>query len=368
MKILFLSNVPVPYRVDFFNELGKKCDLMVLFERNSSAIRDKSWNYFEANHFKAILLNGLKFRVANALCPSVIKYLKKNKYDHIVVTNYSGPTGLLAILYMKLKKIPYEIESDGGFAKNGVGFKEKIKKWAISGADCCFSTADVHDEYYMKYGVKKEKIYRYPFSSIRNMDILTKTLSNEEKASYKKQIGITEKRMVLAIGQFTYRKGFDLLIQASDKIQTDVGIYIVGGEPSENYINLKKAHNSETIHFENFKSKEELAVFFKAADIFVLPTREDIWGLVINEAMAYGLPVITTDKCIAGLELVDSQNGEIIKIDSVDEIADSINRIISNTELLTTMSQQSIVKIRQHTIETMVDAHLNKWNTKILLD
>ena len=63
-----------------------------------------------------------------------------------------------------------------------------------------------------------------------------------------------------------------------------------------------------------------------AADVFVMPTREDIWGLVINEAMAYGLPVVSTDKCIAALELVkNGRNGYIIPPNQPKEIAQKVN-------------------------------------------
>ena len=58
MKLLFLSNVPSPYRVDFFNELGKYCDLTVLFEKTTSDERDESWKKYQFNTFRGIFLRG----------------------------------------------------------------------------------------------------------------------------------------------------------------------------------------------------------------------------------------------------------------------------------------------------------------------
>jgi len=97
--------------------------------------------------------------------------------------------------------------------------------------------------------------------------------------------------------------------------------------------------------------------YYDMADLFVLPTREDIWGLVVNEAMARGLPIITTDNCGAGVELV-RDNGVIIPTESVDELAKAINNFISDKRLLSQMSAQSLKIIKAYTIESMVKAHL----------
>lgn len=354
LKILFLTNIPSPYRVNFFNELGKSCDLTVLFEKAASGERDDSWKSFNSDNFKAVILKGKSVRTDSAFCPQVVKYISKD-YDHIVVTNMTTPTGIAAIAYMKQHRIPYEIESDGGFPKDGKGLKEKLKKWLISGATRWFSTSAMHDQYYLQYGAKKEGIVRYPFTSLYEKDILK---SNVDKAQLRKKLNITKNKVIICVGQFIYRKGIDLLIKASDGLDPDVGIYIVGGKPTDEYIKLKETHHNANIHFVDFMPKSELFVFYQASDVFVLPTREDIWGLVINEAMANGLPVITTNRCIAGLELVNEKNGAIVPIDDPRILAEEINRIINSDELLKTMSNESLKKIKQYTIENMARTHL----------
>jgi len=60
MKILYINNIPSPYRVEFFNELGKHCQLTVLFERSSALDRDKRWRAEEFLNFTGIFLKGKK--------------------------------------------------------------------------------------------------------------------------------------------------------------------------------------------------------------------------------------------------------------------------------------------------------------------
>ena len=93
--------------------------------------------------------------------------------------------------------------------------------------------------------------------------------------------------------------------------------------------------------------------------MFVFPTREDIWGLVVNEAMANGLPIITTDKCVAGLELIeDGENGYIVPVENVDMLARKITFLLQNDSLRKIMAQKSLEYIKRYTIENMVVAHL----------
>lgn len=359
MKVLFLTNIPSPYRVDFFNELGKLCDLTVIFERSASSERDDSWKSYKTDHFTPVVLRGIKRSADGAFCPEVLKYLKKGIYDHIIVMNFTSPTGMLAIAWMRAHKIPYWLESDGGFAKNGVGFKEKVKKHFIKGAIGYFSTAQEHDRYYLQYGAEPDRIYRYPFTSLKQRDILEVPISKNEKLSLRQKLGIAEEHVLLSVGQFIPRKGFDVLIDAMAQLPGEIGCYIVGGEPTSDYLEQVKTHNLSNVHFVGFCVKNVLAEYYKAADAFVLPTREDIWGLVVNEAMAYGLPVITTDRCIAGLDLVeDGENGYIVPVGDEDALATRLDSILRDPAAAERMAQGALKKIALYTTEEMAKRHI----------
>lgn len=356
MKVLWLTNIPSPYRVKFFNEFGKYCDLTVLFEKKASDERDESWKKFHAEYFHAVYLKGKSIGVAEAFCPEVVKYLN-HIYDHIIVTNFSDPTGMLAIATLKAKRIPYIIESDGGFAGSGCGIKEKIKRWLLSNAHLYFSTAEEHDKYYLTYGAKKEQIVRYPFTSLQEVDILTSPVSNEEKWELRKKLGMKEERIILSVGQFIYRKGYDILFNALCQTDKDIGCYIVGGKPTEEYLQIVQENQLTNVHFVDFKLKDELNEYYRAADLFVLPTREDIWGLVVNEAMAKGLPVVTTDHCVAGLELVRNEMvGRIVPINNVDLLAKAIEELIMSVGKQTNKEILNI--IREYTVEQMARRHI----------
>ena len=359
MKILWLTNIPSPYRVDFFNELGKQCNLTVLFERSNSAERDKSWMDYKFNTFNGVIMKGINIGVDKAITLSFIKFLKINEYNHVVISNPLTPTGILAIEYLRLNRINYSIEGDGAFANNVKSIKEYFKKHILKGAYRYFSTADAHDYYYLKYGAKIENIVRYPFTSLRREDISKKPINNPQKDEFRKILGMKEKKIILSVGRFVYTKGFDVLLKAIKDLNQDIGVYIVGGYATDDYIQIKKELQLDNVYFINHKDKIELKKYFKAADIFVLPTRYDPWGLVINEAMAVGLPIITTNKCVAGLELVlEGENGYIVPVDDSKELSKKILKLIDNENLLEKLSRNNLKKINEYTIESMVQKHI----------
>ena len=232
MRVLFLSNIPSPYRVDFFNELGKYCELIVLFEKSFSSERDASWGNYKFDNFQGIILSGISTKTDMRFCPSVLRYLNDRSYDRIICMNFSTPTGMLAIWYMKKKHIAYYLECDGGFAKTGKGFKEWLKRKIISQAHGYFSTSKESDKYYIAYGANQEKIHRYSFSSIHESEILQMPLSSGEKKHIRKNLNIKEEKVILTVGQFIHRKGFDILIEAASGMDESIGIYFVGGVPT----------------------------------------------------------------------------------------------------------------------------------------
>ncbi len=360
MKVLWITNLPSPYRVQFFNELSKYCNLLVLFERHSASDRHNKWSSENTYNFNYKVLNGTPTSHETAVCPSVLRYITRNKYDIVVITNYYSPTGMLAILKMKLLKIPFYIEADGGFKKQDSRLKYLVKNYFIKSASGWFSTSKKTDEYFLFYGAKKEKIYRYPFSSINDSDICTIEEIKYSKNYYKEKINHSNERIILGVGQFIHRKGFDMLLEAYSKISTPCVLILVGcGDKENEYRDLIDKNNLAGVYIEPFKDAKELVDYYRAADIFVLPTREDIWGLVVNEAMAYGLPVITTDRCVAGLELIEhGKNGFICSLNNIsDSLPAFLDRLLSEEKLCAEISQSNINKIREYTIQKMARSH-----------
>ena len=317
-KVLFTTNLPAPCSVEFFNNLAQFYDLTVIFERTNAADRDKSWERYGAVQFEPIFLSGILVGNEFAFCPSIVSYLREKKYDQIIIGDYSSPTGIYAILFMHVCHMDFLIHADGGIIGADSKSKYLLKKYLLSKAGGYMSPGDLTDKYFRYYGDKEKPIYRFPFTSVSKKDIVSTVLKKEEKKRLRKNLGmadtLADSYLVLSVVQIIPRKGYDILLNAAAKINKNIQILIIGGKATEelsNIINLRKLNN---VYFMEFIPHGHVCEYMKAADLFVLPTRYDIWGLVINEAMASGLPVITTTRCVSGMELVENgKNGYVIE-------------------------------------------------------
>ena len=361
MKVLFLTNVPSPYRVRFFNELAQYCELTVLYEKERSDERDTKWIESARDGYRTVFLKGLRTAVDGAFAPGVVRWLDKDRFDIIVICGISSPTQILAVQWCQTFGIPYCLEGDGAFAKEGRGFREKLKHHLIHRAALCFSTGRMHDAYYRQYGAAEKALVRYPFTSVSAEEVLDRPLDRGEKLRIRRELGMEERHIFLSVGQFIPRKGFDVLLEAARHLPKDMGVYIVGGEPTEEYLNKKREYRLDNVHFVGFMTKQELRKYYFAADVFVLPTREDIWGLVVNEAMACGLPVITTTRCNAGLELVENGiNGYLVEVEDAQALAQAMDTMVQADAAA--VGQAVLRTVRGYTLEEMAKCHAGIFN------
>ncbi len=357
-RVLFITKYASPYRVRFFDELSRYCQVTAAFseETGEQKHRDKSWFTQGSGSFRWVQLKKRLCTIrGDALCTNVISLLKE-PFDIIVICGYSSPTAILAMAYLRSHRIPYFLEVDGGMIRQDSPVKLRLKRMLVRGAAGYLSTGVTVSDYLQHYGAETEKIYRYPFSSLESGDIWESPAALEEKKALREALGISEERVILAVGQFIPRKGLDVLLDAAAHMENTVGIYMVGGEPTPEILQKWEKRKLPRVHFVGFRKKEELKKYYRAADVLAMPTREDIWGLVVNEAMACGLPVVSTDRCVAARELVeDGVNGYLVPAEDPAALAKKLGQVLSGDSIA--MGRASLEKIRPYTVENMALAH-----------
>ena len=360
MKILFINNIPSKYRTSFFDKLGLLCDLTVIFEQKNLKYRDKSFVDNKSPNFKSIYLNAKSVGKDNSISFKIKKYLKSNKYDLVILGNYHTFTDVIATNYMIHHKVKYGLSIDGMFInKKESKIKYKLKNKMFKNSSFFLTTGCASIEAIKYYGGNPNKCYLFPFSSIADGNILPSIVDTNSKIELRKKHKInTSSKIYLYVGQMIKRKGIDLLLSIFPN-DNRFTLLLIGGKLPKNYIKIINDRKLNNVINYDFIPFESLSDYYKLADYFILPTNEDAWALVINEALSYSLPVISTDRALGALELIKNKNTGFVVKNNKKELLNAIMTSFETKDDSYIQMQMNALKIAKlYTIEQMVDAHL----------
>ena len=363
MKVFWLFNHPAPYKVNFFNILGKSCELNVLFERDSEAGRNAVFYSQEPLSFHAKIAKSLKLGGINNYTKEPIAYLKDNSYDVIVLNGWRTLTERKAIAYAKKHGIPYLFYINGGIAKTKENpLIKRMKTKYISGANLYFAPDERSADYLVHYGADESKIRQYPYSSIFENELVESPLSQEIKRELRIEKGLEGERVFLSSGQFIARKNYPMLIKAWTKAKKSDHLYIIGEGPLKpQYEKLIDQLGLANVHLMDFQKHDDLLVLFRLGDGFVFPSKEDIYGHVINEALSQGLPVIAWNNVNAASHLIrNGENGFVLNDDDPETLMSALDKIDDPK-----FAEGALEIARANTIEKSAVFHLSEFERAI---
>jgi len=358
MRILILTTVLAPYRIDLFNALGRFCDLTVCFETESDATRNAEWYKTKAEHFNMVCLKHWD-KPFYMIRREALSYLQKTQVDAAIAFEYSTPTAMAFMLRCRRKGIPYLINCDGAHIRDS-WLKRIIKRFFIRRAAMCCASGRRAGEYFKHYGAADEQIHYHPFTSLSKAELLDDLVSNEQKAALKTALQLSYPKIGVVATRFLELKRIDVLIEAWSRLSPDYHLIIIGrGEMESSYREQVARLGLCNVHIIGHQTREVLFDYFKASDLLVFPTSLDVWGLVVNEAMACGLPVVTTPGSVAGLELIeDGVGGYIVPVGDADMLAEKLDAVLSDNALRDRMGRFNLERIRGYTVEASAEAFL----------
>lgn len=146
--------------------------------------------------------------------------------------------------------------------------------------------------------------------------------------------------------QLIKRKGADLLLKAYQNLKAeykDIELFLIGsGIYKKELLKIINKENLSDVLLLEDPGDDLVCKYYANSDIFVLPSREDVWGLVVNEAMSCSLPVIVSDAAGASGDLVkDGYNGFIFKAGDVEDLTSKLQKLIISSKLRGDMGNNS---------------------------
>jgi len=354
-KVLLLHSEISPYRLPLFEELSKHFDLHVYFCKPKA--KGRLWGAStEGYSFKNKVLKSISVGplIINYLLPFELVFYNYQVYiidDDPRLTLSKMSIFLMAKLLRKSIIIWSGVTEDGYYGKTK-NFVSKclfapVRRFTYQHVDAFLAYGHKTATFLTKNRVSPHKVHIA--TQAVPMDDFTPYLGHIDKERLKKAMGFTDKKVILYVGYLIKRKGVAELIEAFKQLNRDDTVLIIAGAGREASHIKSLAAGQENIYFPGYIEGTEKARYYAIADIFVLPSYVDSWGLVINEAMMFGLPVITTTK-VGASELI-KDNGIIINPGDVVALKDAMKRMLDDDALRYKMGVRSKEIIKDYTIQ-----------------
>lgn len=355
-RVAIITNIPAPYRVDFFDYLQKNYgDYQFTIIYSSKNEDNRNWKIDESKMNNCVFLTSKTIRIKKRydnyylhIPTGVGKALEKIKPDVVVGSEYN-PTILQALHYCKKKKIPFVSWTDGTlFSERNRNFVQKfLRRYVVKNAAAYIGSSTKSKEAQIYYGADEKKCQ----ISLLSVDV--------EKYIQKPQG--QGKGKILYVGSLIERKGVDLLLRALSKVNSSYEFYLAGdGAEKENLKCLAKELGIESkVHFLGQLSRDELLIHYADSDMFVLPTREDCFALVILEAICSGLPIVCSKYADGAYDMIiDGESGFIVDPYDETKFAEKIEKILLDAELCQKMRKQSEKVIDKFRFANIADGYL----------
>lgn len=358
MNIGYITNLRAPYRTLQINEFNNLEGINLTVYYTDKPNENRKWNVNGANNFKEIDLDGIKIAGKfGYINKGLIDIVKNNNL--IILGCYEQPTYILLSILCRKYKQKYILSFDGISTDRLMGneniFKKLLKNIVIKNAYYILGNGTVSKRYFNEvfdYPIEKIK-NQYLTVDIKKIDYLYKDRDNY-RTIYREKLGISEDNKVLIYsGRLIEIKNVESVVKAIKNINDKNIVFLItgGGKLESKIKELGKSLGVKVIITGFISEQEELFRHYFAGDALILPSVYEPWGLVVNEAMAAGLPVIVSDICGCSLDLVkEGKNGFKINPNDIDDISLKIKQLFYEKDIKE-LGQESKNIINQWTVE-----------------
>ncbi len=371
IKILLLTNILAPYRIPLFNILGEILDqagfeFKIAFMAENEQNRDwrirkdeikvphtilRGWNYFVKEFELPIHINW-----------NIWQFLRKESPSVIISGGYSSLSNWIALVYCKLhhKKLILWTGTTPECIRGRDPVRSYLRKIFIKASDAFVTYGKRAADFLKGFGVPPEAIFIG--CNVGDIEFFRSAV-----AEYRMNPDFPRERkkfkgpVLLYVGQLIRRKGLLQLIEALSELKAlSWDLIIVGSGPlQEELLRRSKEKSIESrIHFLGFHEKEELVKFYALADIFVLPSLQEPYAIVISEALSSGLFTISSQYDGASWDLITEKNGIIVDPLSKENLRSAIITALNRVTHPGFRREEIVQSIRQISIDNYAQAFI----------
>ncbi|KAF0096306.1 MAG: glycosyl transferase group 1 family [Puniceicoccaceae bacterium 5H] len=323
LRVAWVTSSPTPYKLPFFQRLSERPDLKLKFFFLTWKSASRPWEIEAGESLDYEVLPGfnlptsLKEKRFLRLNPVIKQRLDPKQWDVVVISGYHHPTMWWAIQHCRKHRIPFVLQGESHVLKTRSAWKQKVKESlifpAVRDAAAALATGTLAKRYWEQVGIPSDKIF-----IVGNVPEVGFFQEKSQEARFRveatrQQLGLDPQRALgVFVGRFLRVKGVDILLEGLAKLPPAERpqLLLVGDGPEKEQLEAIVREHDLPVKMPGFLPNDELPALYAASDFFVLPSREEPWGVVVNEAAACGLPLLLSGKVGAAHDILQlGRNG-----------------------------------------------------------
>jgi glycosyltransferase involved in cell wall biosynthesis len=345
-RLLILNNVRSPSFDPLFSALARKSAFAVEVCYLRRSADNVGWSALSAEPaYRMINVS----QVGKSWIGSMMTLINRRRADFILIYGYSPLPQATAILLASARKIPFGVIGDANIhCDHPRPLWRTLKRWWLRyvarRASVLFPVGAAGAMFWERYGGRAEQMRLAPY-----------TVDNDFFARESVRGGPALR--LIFVGRLIRRKNVHVILDAIRTLPPHtVTLTVIGEGPERGELERMAASVPQDVRFLGRVAHEELPQHYAASDALVLPAADEPWGLVINEAMASGLAVITHRHVGAAADLVSAENGVVLDTFDPSELNAAIARLANQPKLLQQMKDRSRARISRWTIDDAAQA------------
>jgi 1,2-diacylglycerol 3-alpha-glucosyltransferase len=378
-RLVILTEIISPYRIPLFNALAKNgdVDLQVIFLAETDPTLRQWQVYKNEIQFSYQVLPSWRQRFGryNLLLNSgVARALGTSAPNVILCGGYNYVASWQALRWARAHKVPFVLwsESNAKDLRRGHAVVEFLKGSFLRKCSGFVVPGRAAQEYLCAdKKIAENALFTAPNAIDNDLFAAGASVARQNADALRREL-VLPKRYFLFTGRLVREKGvFELLAayaKLTESMRQQLGLVFVGDGASRQELEKQaSAIAPGTTRFAGFAQREKLAIYYALAEMLILPTYADTWGLVVNEAMACGLPVILSQAAGCAPELVkENWNGLLVPPRNVSSLTFAMRSLADQPDLCATMGANSAKHIAHYSpsewssgIARMVEAEVD---------
>jgi glycosyltransferase involved in cell wall biosynthesis len=375
LRVAALYSHPVHYIAPLFRRLSQRPEIdLTVFYLSRHGV-DVAYDPLFGQSFKwdVPLLEGYKHKFLpnlrhdagpggffSLMNLSVLREVRLGSYDALLVHGYEHCAKWMAFFAARSRGTSLVLRGESHLNEPRGAFRAFAKKIVLSWLFRSFSgfacVGKLNRQYFNAYGVPSDRLYLAPYSVDNEFFQTAAAGFRARRSELRGALGIADDRpVILCVGKLIDVKQPERLVQAFAKVRKRQACHLllVGDGLLRPQIEATIRDLAiPDVHLAGFLNQSRIPEMHACADIFVLPSRHEPWGLAVNEAMASGLPVVVSDRVGCHPDLVrEGSNGYVFPHDDTGALADRLSILVANAELRNSFGARSRELIANWSLE-----------------